>query len=138
MRRSHRLLLVGVIAVGVMSPLARDPHDDSFPLSTYPMFAANRGNEHWIPTVVEVRVGGGTTRLTPELIAGTDEVVLASVTVERAVRNGQAEDLCREVAGRLGSGRYARVQSERHDVVDLVANGAMPLAVEVHAECTGG
>ena len=130
-------MVLGIVAAAVLSPLARDPQSDTYPLSTYPMFATNRGEEHRIPTVVEVLDGGVTKRLSPELIAGTDELVLTAVTVSRAVRDGQAEALCGEVADRLGAGRRARVQTERHNVIDLVAEGAPPLAVDVHAECVG-
>lgn len=138
MRRLHRSLLVGLVTILVVSPLARDPRSDTYPLSTYPMFAGNRGPEHEIATVVEVLVDGSTVRLTPELIAATDEPVLAAVTVGRALRDRQAAALCDEVLARLGPGRRARVQTERHDVVALVADGAPPLAVAVHAECGDG
>jgi hypothetical protein len=121
----------------VLSPLARHPRSDTYPLSTYPMFASNRGGVHRIATVVEVLDDGVTVRLSPELIAGTDELVLTAVTVARAVRDGQTDALCDEVVERLGTGRRARVQTERHNVIDLVVDGAPPLAVEVHAECVG-
>jgi hypothetical protein len=130
-------LLVGIAAAVVLSPLARDPRSDTYPLSTYPMFATNRGEEHRIPTVVEVLADGTTARLSPETIAGTDEVVLTAVTVNRAVANDQADQLCDEVAARLGAGRRARVQTEVHNVIDLVADGADPISIEIHAECAG-
>ena len=135
MRRPLRLALVTLAALVVLSPLARDPKSDTYPLSTYPMFASNRGEEHRIATVVEVLPDGTTGRLSPELIAGTDELVLTAVTVGRSVRGGQAETLCREVAVRLGPGRIARVQTERHNVIALIADDALPLAIEIHAEC---
>ncbi|MEZ5244212.1 MAG: hypothetical protein R2707_03880 [Acidimicrobiales bacterium] len=137
MPRSVRLLLLGLAAMVVLSPLVRSPQSDTYPLSTYPMFATDRGDEHRIPTVVEVLGDGTTARLSPELIAGTDELVLTAVTVSRAVRDGQVDALCAEVADRLGAGRRARVQTELHDVIDLVADGAPPIAIEVHAECGG-
>ena len=137
MSRRLRLLLLGVTAAVALSPLARDPRSDTYPLSTYPMFAADRGAAHRIPTVVEVLDDGSTARLSPELIAGTDEPVLTAVTVGRAVRDGQAEDLCGEVAARLGPGRRARVQTEHHDVIETVAADAPPWRIEIHAECVG-
>lgn len=138
MPRWFRLLLVGLAAAVVLSPLTRPPRSDTYPLSTYPMFASDRGALHDIATVVEVKADGSTVRLSPELIAGTDEVILAAVTVTRAVAGGQAEELCAEVASRLGEGRRARVQTERHDVVELVAEGAPPRSIDVHAECARG
>lgn len=128
---------MGVAALVVLSPLARDPQSDTYPLSTYPMFASDRGEVHRIATVVEVRDDGTTARLSPELIAGTDEVILTAVTVSRAVRDGDAGELCQEVAARLGAGRRARVQTETHDVTELIARGAPASAIDIHAECTG-
>ena len=121
----------------MLSPLAREPHNDTYPLSTYPMFATNRGEVHHISTVVEVLADGTTVRLSPETIAGTDELVLTAVTVNRAVIDGQADALCAEVVERLGALRRARVQTEVHNVIELVANGSPPLDVEIHAECGG-
>lgn len=137
MARSVRLLLLAIAGALVLGPMVRDPRDDSYPLSTYPMFATDRGDRHEIATVVEVLDDGATARLSPESIAGTDEIVLTAVTVERALRAGDASVLCAEVAARLGEGREVRVQSETHDVVELVAAGAPPLAVTIHAECEG-
>lgn len=137
MSRRFRLLLLGVAAAVALSPLTRDPRDDTYPLSTYPMFATDRGAVHSIPTVVEVLGDGATVRLSPESIAGTDEPVLTAITVRSAVRDGRAGALCDEVVARLGIGRRARVQTERHDVIALIADDAPPLAVEIHAECVG-
>lgn len=135
--RPLRLLLLAVAAALVLGPMVRDPRDDSYPLSTYPMFATDRGDRHEIATVVEVLDDGAIARLSPETIAGTDEVVLTAVTVDRALRAGDAAALCVEVASRLGPGRRVRVQSETHDIVELVAAGTAPSAVEIHAECVG-
>lgn len=137
MSRRFRLLLLGIVAAVALSPLTRDPRDDTYPLSTYPMFATDRGAVHRIPTVVEVLGDGATVRLSPESIAGTDEPVLTAVTVGTAVRNGRADALCLDVVERLGAGRRARVQTERHDVIAMIAVDAPPLAVEIHAECVG-
>lgn len=126
---------MGLTAIIVLSPLARDPHSDTYPLSTYPMFASNRGDEHRIATVVEVLDDGTTARLSPEIIAGTDELVLTAVTVNRSVRNGETDALCDEAADRLGVGRLVRVQIERHDVIELIAHDAPPLGIEILAEC---
>ena len=136
--RPRLTLVAGLLAaLIVLSPLGREPTSDTYPLSTYPMFAADRGASHRIATAVELTGDGEVRRLSPELIAGTDEVVLAGVTVARAVRGGEADELCAEIAARLGAGRRVEVRTETVDVVALVADGAPASAVETHAACDG-
>ena len=137
MRRWAIRLLPVFAAVLVLSPLLRDPVNDTYPLSTYPMFATDRGPQHSIATAVE-RTDDGFVRLSPKLIAGTDEVVLASVTVTRAVRRGEAEILCAEILERLGADRQVEVRSETLDVSALSLNGSTPSSIEVHARCGRG
>ncbi len=92
-----------VLLVATLSPLARDPGDDSFPLSTYPMFAFAR------PTRVEIgyaigQTATGTRRLTPTLI-GAGEVLQAMAVVETAIKSGprRLEPLCRGIAARVAA-----------------------------------
>ncbi|NIR42226.1 MAG: hypothetical protein GWN79_29185 [Actinobacteria bacterium] len=135
MRTTVRRLLPVVAALLVLVPLLRAPRNDTYPLSTYPMFATDRGAVHAIATAVEVAKDGSAIRLSPSLIAGTDEVVLASVTVARAVRRGEADALCAEILARVGAGRRIEVRSETIDAVAHVVEGADPYAVTVHARC---
>ena len=95
--------LVGASLV-VLAPLLRAPKDDTYPLSTYPMFATDRGAVHEIATAVGIDTDGSVMRLSPRSIAGTDEVVLASVTVARAVARGEADELCAELVEFLAAG----------------------------------
>ena len=127
-------LIPAVAAVLVLSPLFRDPLSDTYPLSTYPMFATDRGSTHSIATVVE-RTDDGFERLSPKLISGTDEAVLASVTVSQAVRRGEADVLCEEVLERLGAEHRVEVRTETLDVVALSVEGSTDLTVTVHATC---
>lgn len=137
MRRWTIRLLPVFAALLVLSPLLRDPTSDTYPLSTYPMFATDRGNVHTIATAVE-RTDGGFVRLSPKLIAGTDEAVLASVTVTRAVRLGEADILCEEILERIGAGRQIEVRTETLDVVVLSVEGSVDSSVTVHARCGSG
>ncbi len=132
-----RRLAPALAAVVVLSPLLRAPHSDTYPLSTYPMFTANRGSIHDFVTVVGIDDTGVVVRLSPKLIAGTDEVVLASVTVERAVARGRAEGLCEAVAARTASPiTEVVVRSETVDLVAHIVDGAPALAVVEHARCS--
>lgn len=99
-------LVTVVVLAAVLWPLGLDPaRDDSFPLSTYPMFAHKRPrarvNLHY---VIAVGPGGARRHVPPELIANA-EVMQAMMTVRRAIERGQADHLCREVAARVGRDR---------------------------------
>ena len=76
-------------------------------------------------------------RLSPKLIAGTDEVILASVTVKRSIARGEAELLCAEIAERLGPGRTVDVRVETVDVVAFITAGVEPSGIDVKARCVG-
>jgi hypothetical protein len=130
--------LAGLLAaVVVLSPLLRAPTNDSYPLSTYPMFASDRGAVHRMATAVAIEDDGTFTRLSPELIAGTGEVVLASVTVTRAIQRGESATLCEEIAERAGPGRVIEIRVEEIDVVALVADGVPPLSFVTRDRCGG-
>lgn len=126
---------MALAAVIVLSPLLREPRSDTYPLSTYPMFAGDRGAEHVIATAVEVRPDGSIARLSPQLIGGADEVILAAVTVQRAIARGEAAELCAEIAARLGPGRTIEVRRETVDAVAVVAADEPARRIDVEATC---
>ncbi len=99
----------------VAYPLRRDPiRGDSFPLSTYPMFAFKRpGARVAIDYVIVTGPGEARRHVPPELVANA-EVMQALMTVRRAVQSGHASTLCAEVAGRTSRDR-------RFDGFDTVA-----------------
>ncbi len=129
-------MIVVVIAV---VPLAMDR--DSFPLSTYPMFSSRRSSTESVDTAILVDESGGTTRLDPSDIAGTDEVILAAVTVSDALRDATAHLLCDEivdrVADRMPSGAQVRVVTETYEAIGWYRGDRTPLSTVVHAECRG-
>ena len=136
-----RWLVTLAVAAVVLAPAVWPHASDGFPLSTYPMFTSERGRVVAIDTVVLV-VDGRTERLSPERIAGTDEPVLASATVTRAIVGGPAElgRLCGEVAARLDREQHGevRVVSETYDTIELLRRSAPPLQTVVHARCPTG
>ena len=79
---------------------------DSFPLSTYPMFAGDRDRVAPVAAVVAVE-GDEVSRLSSELIGGTDEPMLAAETVVHTIRDGHASALCAEVADRAATATWA-------------------------------
>ena len=106
-------------------PLARDPRDDGFPLSTYPMFASRR------PTLQTFRYALGETatgerRTLRPAVVGTGEVLQAIRVFDRAVAGGRGETqrLCEAIAARVAGERdmtdivVIRVVSGTHDAVE--------------------
>jgi hypothetical protein len=102
-----------VVVVGVV-PLALDR--DSFPLSTYPMFAYRRPEARvTLHYVIAVGEGGARRHVPPDLVANA-EVMQAMMTVRRAVDRGQTQQLCAEVAARVARHR----DFDRMDTVQVV------------------
>lgn len=142
-RRLWPWIAAFAVVIAIIGPALRSPPRDSYPLSTYPMFSHDRGRMSDIATVVGVADDGTTIRLTPSLIGGNDEVMLAVQTVSNAVRAGgdRPLELCEQVAGRVvASGpddaEYIRVAVERYDAIDYLAHGEQePRSVDIAAEC---
>jgi hypothetical protein len=124
---------VSIVMIGAtLSPLARDPYDDGFPLSTYPMFASKR------PTVLTFHYAlgegsaGERVTLTPGLV-GTGEVLQAMRVIDRAVGGGRAEmtKLCDAIARRIvDDDDFAHVTSVRivtgtHDALDYLVRDTL-------------
>ncbi|HKA04275.1 MAG TPA: hypothetical protein VKD67_08095 [Acidimicrobiales bacterium] len=133
--------VVVAVALVVLSPALRASPRDGFPLSNYPMFATDVGRVARVDTAVGLRADGSTARLSPHLVTGTDEVILAASTVTNAVAAGPARTagLCAEIATRVAASRtdvvQIRVATETYDAVDYFDGNTAPTAVEVHATC---
>ena len=135
--------VVAVVAVAlvVLSPALRASPRDGFPLSNYPMFSTDVGREARVDTAVGLRADGSVERLSPRLVTGTDEVILAASTVTNAVAGGAATaaDLCAEIATRVAASRgdvaRVRLATETYDAVDYFDGHRTPSSVEVHATC---
>ena len=113
----RRLLAVVVGTVVLIAPALRD--HDSFPLSTYPIYASARPREATFVTARGQRADGSAHRLSIDVIARTDDPLIAASRVEGAVAAGRADELCAEIASRVPTGVVAVViVRERHDVVD--------------------
>lgn len=116
--RSWRRNLTVVVAVAVLvSPALRD--HDSFPLSTYPVYASARSREATFVTARGQRADGSARRLSIDVIARTDDPLIAASRMADSVAAGRAGELCTEIASRAPSDVVAViVVRERHDVVD--------------------
>lgn len=132
---------VAVVAL-VASPAVRQR--DSYPLSTYPVYADARPAVAELPTAVGVTAAGDRVRLTPTVIGASDDPLIVADRVADAIAGGRAERLCRAIAERAAAqraGRAARlsaveVVTETVDLVATAADGATaPLARTAHASC---
>ena len=143
-RTARRLALAAAALVSLAMLLPAVLDRDDYPLSSYPMFSHPRARTSTVATAVGRTAEGGVVRLSPELIAGSDQPMQAIATVARAVRagSGPAALLCEEVARRVaGTGAdevvAIEVRRETHDAVDYFTGGdRRPSAVDTVARCT--
>jgi len=140
-----RLAAYGIglsLAVATAWPGFGDPTDDSYPLSTYPMFARPR-DKPWLDFVEAVDRSGAMTRVGPSLL-GSDEVMQAVATVKRAVAAGPdgVGRLCASVAERIAHDPEShalvevRVVGARFDPLAYFTTGPAPEQKVEHARCT--
>lgn len=120
---------VSVALVGAtLLPLRRNPYDDGFPLSTYPMFASKRPIVGSFTYALGETKDGKRRTLSPSLIAGTGEILQALQVVDRALRNGSLPELCKSIASRVrDDDEYTdvvaiRIVSGTHDALKYLAD----------------
>jgi hypothetical protein len=136
MRNGTRWVVTVGVALAVVAPAVLPDAADGFPISTYPMFTSDRDRVIDLHTVVLVD-GARRDRLSPQMVGGTDEIVLAAVIVGNAIQAGRTEleRLCREVAARVDEPGTVEIVTETHDTIELLQEDAPPLRVEVHHRC---
>ena len=130
-RTAAAVVSIAMIAA-TLSPLARNPNDDGFPLSTYPMFAWKRATKLTMSYAIGETQTGERRYLTPRII-GSGEVLQARAIVERAVRAGPVEvgALCRKVAAnvalvpRFADVTRVRVMTGTHESIDFLVDGKL-------------
>ena len=135
-QRIRAWLCVGavVVVVGVVPVML---NRDSFPLSTFPMFSSRRTTTEDVDTAVLMQ-DGVEIRLSPGLIAATDEVILAAAVVSNAIAAGTADQLCADIARRVHRAGEIQVVSEQFDSVRWYRGDRTPLRRQVHATCPAG
>jgi hypothetical protein len=98
-----RAYAVSALMLGaVLQPLWRDPENDGFPLSTYPMFARDRQRLASIDVALALGPGGAETAIPPPLV-GSQETMQAVRILGKSVRAGpvEARKLCHAIAARV-------------------------------------
>jgi hypothetical protein len=115
-----------VLVVVTLSPVLRDPGDDGFPLSTYPMFATARPRRLTMSYALGVTRTGERRTLRPRLI-GSGEVLQAYMIVGKAVQGGRDAQLalCKSIAAKIrASGDEdivtVRIVTGTHDALDVL------------------
>lgn len=128
------LLVVVVVALPAVLPRAAD----SFPISLYPMYAADRSEVFVLPTAVLQTPAGERQRLKIGEIANTDDPLIAASLLRDAIASNRADSLCEAIAARVGDAGTSgtvEVVEERHDLISYFEGSTTPLQVEVHATC---
>jgi len=129
------------LVTGAMAwPAFIDPADDSFPLSTFPMFSHYRPKEMTVTHALGVTRDGGRRPLPPLISAGNRGVLQSQVSVIRGIQT-DAAGYCREVVERV------KASDEHDDIVavelatslfDTIAyfeSSSDPLDRRVHMRC---
>lgn len=96
-------LLTAAVLAAQLFPLTRGERYDSFPWSTFPMFAHGRPDAVTVvDRFVAVAADKSSERVPPRLVAN-DEVLQAAATLRYAIRRGKkaTRALCRQVARRV-------------------------------------
>lgn len=120
--------IVSLALIGAtLWPLARDPADDGYPLSTYPMFSWKRPTKMRLTYGIGLTAAGQRRYLSPA-IAGSREILQARAILERAAGQGPKalRALCDAMAARVAaSPAHADVVELRivvatHDAVEFL------------------
>lgn len=140
-----RILALGtVLLLAIGSAGLRAPFDDGFPLSTYPMFAAERGAEG-VVTVATATAEGQAPRPIPPRYVGSGETMQALQTLRKTARAGRRASmaLCRDIASRIHTARdpafagygHVEIVTERVATIAFLAGQAKPTRMRLHAAC---
>lgn len=139
--------MVGRVVIGIASavllaaltyPAVAPGELDSLPLSNYPMFAHDRDRVSRFHVAVWLDQAGKEHGLDLRLVGGTDQPVQAAMTVQQAIRAGESDLLCREIAEQLDEPGTVQVAVVTYDAPGWFAGRKDPVERDVHAECPSG
>lgn len=117
-------VVCGALMTAVISPaILREPTDDGFPLSTYPMFAIRR------PTTLTITYAVTEPRhpIAPDFIGSTEPLQAMAILDHAVHKPDTAKALCERIAARI-AGEYpdataVRIVTGTHDAVDYLVRG---------------
>lgn len=135
MRRAVRSTAVVGVLAALVAPVVADR--DSFPLSTYPMYARNRSTEVSFVTAQGVRNDDDLVPLSLGTIGDSDDPLVVAGELRAAIRRDEADERCREIAARVDDDNIEHVEvvTERHDTVVRLEGGESLIRRSVHAQC---
>lgn len=139
MQRRTRLVVTWGVVAALLAPVVVDR--DSFPLSTYPMYARARGDVVTLATARAIDERDDVHALTPGLIAQTDDPLLAAGELRHAIDRDRADERCAEIATRVARATHVpdaaavEIVIERHDVLARAAGEPSLVERTVHARC---
>jgi len=130
--------LISIALIGAtLSPMARDPADDGFPLSTYPMFASPRDTVQTLNYAIGETAQGERRAIEPRWV-GSRQVLQAQAVIERAVLGGRPAliALCRAVIQRAPAEiALVRIVHGTHDAVAFLLDHHVGRELE-YVRCT--
>ncbi|RYZ04218.1 MAG: hypothetical protein EOO73_24330 [Myxococcales bacterium] len=135
--------LFGVaLALAVAAPVLRDAEADSYPLSTYPMFARVL-NQPRLTFAEGVSAAGLATRLPPRIV-GSDEPMQAMRTLKLTADGGKRalKRFCAVMAERVAAEpafaelRQVRIMRAQFDPIRYFEAGPLPENSEKLAQCS--
>ena len=131
--------LVALGALGAMLWPLRSGARDSFPLSTYPMFASQRGTPVLFAAVAVTR--DGEERSIPAALVASGEVLQTKVLIQRTVERGRAavRELCERTAEKLAREpadlAAVEIVRRRYDPIEYFESGPRPIERELLFRC---
>lgn len=128
-------IVSAVLLLAVAWPAVAPEEIDSLPFSNYTMFARPRDSVAWFTVVVRIDDVGNEHRLDLRTVGGTDQPVQAVETVLQAVRRGEADLLCEEIALRVDEPGSVQVLTVAYDAPGWFRGQRDPVERRVHAEC---
>jgi hypothetical protein len=142
--RAYAYVVSAVLLGLALSPLARDPGDDGFPLSTYPMFARPRDRIGEVRSAIARDTAGGELLVPPHYVANSEPMQVVA-TLRRTLAAGPkaSRELCKAIARRiaddrpqeLASARDVMLVTQKVDAIEFLAGRQQPLERTVHARC---
>lgn len=141
LRALYAYAFSAALIVAVLSPPFREPPEDSFPFSDYPMFSHGRPTPMLtITQVLGVTADGEREPLPPTITSGSYEVMQAMMTIAIAHR-ADPEGYCREIAERVATDEdfaavaAVEIATGTWDTVAYFDEGPEPIERVVHQRC---
>ena len=142
--RAVTYAFIALILGLTLEPVLRSPWDDSFPLSTYPMFSGAKSTPSTtLRYAIAVDDSGQRRHVPPRLVANS-EVLQARAVISRAISDGNARalELCNAIAQRVAAagGEWRAMTAVRlvtgtFDAVEYLTGRDKVGVEKIHVSC---